>query len=74
MPQQKHAGRNCVKQSALGHKHGKRYAFPGDCFVALIVEKLQLIEKLKTRCAAIKQEAGDTEGAGPAEKRVKRCE
>src|SRR4029453_5380857 len=43
MPEQKHAGRNCVKQSALSHKHGERYAFPGDrcvddiCLRALII-------------------------------------
>src|SRR6266540_6031453 len=74
VPQQNQRRRDCVKPSALSHEHGKGNAFPGDFVAALIIQKLQRLQKLEARYSAIEQETCNGERAAPSEKRIKRCE
>src|SRR5262245_24448706 len=53
MPKQNQRRRDCVKPAALSHEHGKRNAFPGDFVAALIVQKLQGLQKLKASYSAV---------------------
>src|SRR6266508_3842209 len=74
VPQQNQRRRDCVKPSALSHEHGKRNAFPGDFVAALVIQKLQRLQKLEASYSAIEQKTRYSEGAAPSEKRIKCCE
>ena len=71
MPEKKQSGRNRVKQSALSHEHGQRNTFPRNCFVALVIEELECLEKLEAGDTAIEQKAGHAERAAPSIKSIK---
>src|SRR5215468_5679426 len=74
MPEQNQAGRNRVKQTALGDKHCQRNALPGDVIHVLIVVELESAQELEPRDSAIEKKAGNRKGAAPAIERVERCE
>src|SRR6267378_1641312 len=55
MPKQDHASRKCVKQSALGHEHRQRNAFPGDVVDVLVIDEFETAQKLKADEAAVEK-------------------
>src|SRR6266542_4804902 len=74
VPQQNQRRRDCVEPSALSHEHRKRNAFPCNFVDALIIQKLQRLQKCEASYSTVKQKTSNAEGAAPSEKRIKRCE
>jgi hypothetical protein len=74
MPKQDQRRRDCVNPAALSHEHGKRNAFPGDFVAALIVQKLQGLQKLEPSYSAVEQKTCYSKSPAPSEKRIKRCQ
>src|SRR6266436_8503808 len=70
MPEQNKARRNCVEQPALRHEHRQWNTFPGDVVDVLIIDELEIFQKLKPGQTTVEKKTGDGKAAPPAVKRV----